>query len=328
VLVYKNIILKKRDKEKGDFMVKKKVTIVGAGHVGATAAQLIAEKDMANVVIIDVAEGITKGKALDIEEACPLWGSSSEVIGSSSYDDTANSDIVVITAGLARKPGMSRDDLLEANAQIVSSVAEKIRDTSPHALIIVVTNPMDAMAYLTFKVTGFAKEHIIGMGGILDTARFKSFIARELKVSPEIISTMVLGGHGDTMVPMPRLTTISGIPLTLLMSNDKYEALIERTRKGGAEIVGYLKTGSAFYAPAASVVEIIDTIFRNKNKILPCSVYLEGEYGIHNVFTGVPVKISARGIEEIIELELTDDEKAALKQSAQAVEELIGKLRI
>ena len=308
--------------------MKKKITVVGAGHVGATTAQLIAEKDMGDVVIVDVAEGIARGKALDIEEACPLWASSSRVTGTASYDETKGSDIVVITAGLARKPGMSRDDLLEANAQIVGSVAENIKKTSPEAIVIVVTNPMDVMAYLTFKITEFPRERIIGMGGILDTARFKCFIARELEVSPDIISTMVLGGHGDTMVPMPRLTTVSGIALSSLMEQDKIEALIERTRKGGAEIVGYLKTGSAFYAPAASAVEIIDAIFKSKSKILPCAVYLEGEYGLNDVFTGVPIKVAAQGLKEIVHLELTDDEVKALKNSAQAVEELTGKLKI
>ena len=306
----------------------KKITVIGAGNVGATTAQLIAEKGFAHIVLLDTAEGMAKGKALDIQEACPLWGSSSKVTGTADYKDTRDSDIVVITAGLARKPGMSRDDLLKSNASIVKAVAEQIRQTSPQAIVIVVTNPMDVMAYLTFKVTAFPAHRIIGMGGILDTARFSAFIAEELKVSPDSIKGLVLGGHGDSMVPMPRFTTVSGISLPALMKSERMEALIERTRQGGAEIVGYLKTGSAFYAPGASVVEIVEAILFNKGKILSCAVYLNGEYGIDSIFTGVPVKIASRGVEEIVILDLTDDERSQLQASAMSVNKLVQKLEI
>jgi len=306
----------------------KKITIIGAGNVGATTAQLIAQKGLSHVVILDIADGLAKGKALDIQEACPLWGSSSKVLGTASYEDTMGSDIVVITAGLARKPGMSRDDLLRSNAAIVKAAAEQIRQSSPEAIVIVVTNPMDVMAWLTYKVTGFPAHRVIGMGGILDTARFASFIADELKVSPDCIKGLVLGGHGDSMVPMPRFTTVTGIALPNLMQPHRMEALIERARNGGAEIVGYLKTGSAFYAPGASVVEIIEAILFDKGKILPCSVYLEGEYGIDGIFTGVPVKISAKGIEEIVILDLTEEERTQLHASALAVNTLVQTLEI
>ncbi|HLC15995.1 MAG TPA: malate dehydrogenase [Thermodesulfovibrionia bacterium] len=306
----------------------KKITVIGAGNVGATTAQLIAQKGLAHVVLLDIADGLAKGKALDIQEACPLWGSSSKVLGASSYEETTGSDIVVITAGLARKPGMSRDDLLRSNAAIVKAAAEQIRQSSPEAIVIVVTNPMDVMAWLIYKVTGFPAHRIIGMGGILDASRFAAFIADELKVSPDSIKGLVLGGHGDSMVPMPRFTTIAGIALPNLMQPERMQALIERTRQGGAEIAGYLKTGSAFYAPGASVVEIIEAILFDKGKILPCSVYLEGEYGIDGIFTGVPVKISAKGVEEIVILDLTEEERTQLHASALAVNTLVNTLEI
>lgn len=306
----------------------KKITVIGAGNVGATTAQLIAEKGLAHVVLLDIEEGMAKGKALDIQQACPLWGSSSKVAGTADYKDTRDSDIVVITAGLARKPGMSRDDLLKSNAAIVKSTAEQIRQTSPQAIVIMVTNPMDVMAYLTYKVTGFPAYRIIGMGGILDTARFSAFVADELKVTADSINGLVLGGHGDSMVPMPRFTTVSGISLQYLLEPGRIEALIERTRYGGAEIVSYLKTGSAYYAPGASVLKIIEAILFDKGEILPCSVYLKGEYGIDGVFTGVPVKISSKGVEEIVILDLTEKESSQLHASATAVKTLVQKLEI
>jgi len=308
--------------------LRKKITVVGAGNVGTTTAQLIAERDLADVVLIDIIEGIPQGKALDIQEACPIWNSSARVTGTNSYDDTAGSDIVVITAGLARKPGMSRDDLLKANAEIVKKVAEDIAGTSPEAIVIVVTNPMDVMAQLTQKVTGFPFHRVIGMGGVLDSTRMRTFIALETGVPPEDIRTMVLGGHGDQMVPIPGLTTIKGEMITGVMPEQKVEAIIERTKNGGAEIVGLLKTGSAYYAPAASVVEMVEAIFHGKGNPLPCSVYLDGEYGIESVYLGVPVLLAPKGLEKIIELDLGEEEKKTLSVSAEAVRELIEKLGI
>lgn len=308
--------------------MRKKITVVGAGNVGTTTAQLIAERDLADVALIDIVEGIPQGKALDIQEACPLWNSSARVTGTNSYDDTSGSDIVVITAGLARKPGMSRDDLLLANAKIVNGVAENIAKTSPEAIIIVVTNPMDVMAQLTQKVMGISHKRIIGMGGVLDSARMRTFISLETGITPGEIKTMVLGGHGDQMVPMPRFTTIKGKGISGILPEERLKAVIERTKNGGAEIVGLLKTGSAYYAPAASVVEMIEAIFGNKEEPLPCSVYLDGEYGIKEVYLGVPVRLSSKGIEKIIELELADDEKEALRASAEAVRGLIKKIGI
>ncbi|NOZ85654.1 MAG: malate dehydrogenase [Deltaproteobacteria bacterium] len=306
----------------------KKITVVGAGNVGATTAQLIAERDLADVVLVDVVEGIPQGKALDILEACPLWRSSAKVVGTNSFDGTADSDIVVITAGLARKPGMSRDDLLKANADIVGRVAEDTRRTSPSAVVIVVTNPMDAMAQVAMKVTTFPRQRVIGMGGVLDTARMRSFIAGETGVHPADIRAVVLGGHGDLMVPLPRLTMVGDKCITDILPEAAITRIMERTRNGGAEIVGLLKTGSAYYAPAASVVEMIETIFGIKDEPLPCSVYLQGEYGISGVYVGVPVRLGPKGLEEIIELELTDDERQALHESAEAVRRLTGKLGI
>jgi malate dehydrogenase len=304
----------------------KKITVVGAGNVGTTTAQLIAEKDLADVVLIDIIEGIPQGKALDILEACPLWHSSAKVTGTNSYDDTANSDIVVITAGLARKPGMSRDDLLKANADIVSQVARNIQKTSPDAVIIVVSNPMDAMVSVAQKVSGFPYSRVIGMGGVLDSSRMRTFIALETGTHPKDVHAMVLGGHGDLMVPMYRLTMVGDKNITEVLPEDKIQAIVDRTKNGGAEIVGLLKTGSAYYAPAASTVEMIENIVGMKDETLPCSVYLNGEYGINGTYVGVPVKLGPTGLEEILELELTDEEKQALGDSADAVRELIQKL--
>jgi malate dehydrogenase len=308
--------------------MRKKITVVGAGNVGTTTAQLIAEKNLADIVLIAIIEGVPQGKALDIHEACPLWKSSVSVKGTNSYDDTTGSDIVVITAGLARKPGMSRDDLLQANAEIIRGVAENIARTSPESIVIVVTNPMDVMAQLTQMVTGFPYRRVIGMGGILDSTRMRSFIASEMGLSPWSIQTMVMGGHGDQMVPMPRFTTVDGKNITDVLPEERIKAIIERTKNGGAEIVGLLKTGSAYYAPAASVVEMIENMFGNKNEPLPCSVYLEGENGVNGVYLGVPVILSPKGAEKIVEIELTEEEKEALSASAEAVRGLIKKIGI
>jgi malate dehydrogenase len=303
--------------------MNKKITIVGAGNVGTTTAQLIAERGLADVVLVDIIEGIPQGKALDILEACPLWGSDTKIIGTNSYDDTADSDIVVITAGLARKPGMSRDDLLLANAKIVKEIAQNISKTSPEAIIIVVTNPMDAMAQITQKITGFPHNRVIGMGGVLDTSRMRTFIAQEANVHPEDVRAIVLGGHGDLMVPLARLTMIGDRYITDILHESKIEQIIERTKNAGAEIVGLLKTGSAYYAPAASTVEMIESILGIKNEPLPCSVYLDGEYGISGVYVGVPVILGPAGLEKIIEIELTENERQALNASAEAVKRLV-----
>jgi malate dehydrogenase len=308
--------------------LRKKITVVGSGNVGTTTAQLIAEKDLADVVLVDIVEGIPQGKALDIQEACPLWGSSSKVIGTNSYEDTAGSDIVVITAGLARKPGMSRDDLLQANAKIIKDVSKSAATGSPDSIFIMVTNPMDVMAHLAQSVTGIPHKRMIGMGGVLDSSRMKSFIVMETGASPDDVENMVLGGHGDQMVPVKSLTKVKGKVITEALSGERVDAIIERTKFGGAEIVSLLKTGSAYFAPGASVVEMIEVIFGHKDKTLPCSVYLDGEYGIKGVYLGVPVKLSAEGIEEIVELELTDEEKRALDVSAESVRGLITGLGI
>jgi len=308
--------------------VHKKITIIGAGNVGTTTAQLIAERNLADVVLMDVVKGMPQGKALDIQQACPLWRSSAKVRGTNSFDETVDSDIVVITSGLARKPGMSRDDLLQANAGIIRSVAQNIAQTSPGAVVIVVTNPMDAMTYLTQKVTNFPYKRVIGMGGVLDSSRMRSFVTEELNVPPEDIEAVVLGGHGDLMVPLPRLTLIKGQPMIDILPASKVEDIIERTKDGGAEIVRLLKTGSAYYAPAASVVEMVEAIFGIKNEPLPCSVYLKGEYGITGVYAGVPIRLGPEGVKEIIELKLTEAEKSAFIKSAEAVRELIEKVEI
>jgi malate dehydrogenase len=294
--------------------------------VGTTTAQLIAERNLADVVLLDIIEGIPQGKALDIQEACPLWNSPCQVAGTNSFDDTVNSGIVVITAGLARKPGMSRDDLLKANADIMRRVAGNIAGTSPEAILIVVTNPMDAMAQLAQSITGFPHRKVIGMGGVLDSARMRAFISLELNVSPEKIQTMVLGGHGDLMVPLKSFTKVGEKLLSELLPASRINEIIERTKNGGAEIVGLLKTGSAYFAPAASVVEMIENIFGLKQEILPCSVYVDGDYGLQGVYVGVPVRLSSKGVQEIIELELDKEEKDALESSAEAVKGLIRKI--
>jgi malate dehydrogenase len=306
-----------------------KITVVGAGNVGATTAQRLAEKELARqVVMVDVIEGVPQGKGLDQWESAPIELFDSRVIGSNGYDETAGSDIVVITAGIARKPGMSRDDLLNTNAGIVKAVALEVKKTSPHAIIIMVSNPLDVMAYVALKVTGFPRERVLGMAGVLDTARYRSFLAEALDVSVRDIQAMVLGGHGDTMVPIVSYTTVSGIPVTQLIDKAKLDAIVDRTRNGGAEIVKYLKTGSAYYAPSAATVEMVEAILKDKKKILPCAAYLQGEYGIEGYYIGVPCKLGAAGLEKIIEIKLTPEEDAALKKSAAAVKELCAVISV
>ncbi|HME00323.1 MAG TPA: malate dehydrogenase [Terriglobia bacterium] len=304
--------------------MRKKVTVVGSGNVGATLAHRLADKQLADVVMIDIIEGVPQGKALDLLEAGPVEGYDVKVRGTNDYADTANSDLVVITAGFPRKPGMSRDDLLKANYDVVKGTVEQVVKHSPDCFLIVVTNPLDAMAQTAYKVSGFSKNRVIGMAGVLDTARYRTFIADALSVSVRDVQGFVLGGHGDTMVPVPRYTTVAGIPVADLMPRDQLDKIITRTRNGGAEIVNYLKTGSAYYAPSAAVAEMIDAIFNDRKKILPCAAYLEGEYGISGLFVGVPVKLGAKGIEQIIEIKLTAEEQAALEKSAASVKELVG----
>jgi malate dehydrogenase len=304
--------------------MRKKVSIVGSGNVGATAAHWISSKELADVVLIDIVEGVPQGKALDLLEAMPIEKRDSYLIGTNDYADTANSDIVVITAGIPRKPGMSRDDLLNTNHKIMKDVVSKAIQYSPNCILIIVSNPLDAMAQAAFKMSGLPRERVIGMAGVLDSARFRAFIAEELKVSVENVTAFVLGGHGDTMVPLPRYSTVAGIPITELMDAATIERLVQRTRDGGAEIVKYLKTGSAYYAPSAAVTEMVEAILKDKKKILPCAAYLEGEYGIKGLYVGVPVKLGEKGIEKIIEIKLTPQEKAALDKSADAVKELVG----
>jgi malate dehydrogenase len=301
--------------------VRKKVTIAGTGNVGATLAQRIAERDIVDVVMIDVVEGVPQGKALDLQEAGPVLGYDTLVTGTNNYDDTAGSEIIVITAGLARKPGMSRDDLLAANGEIVRHVAAETGNRSPKAVMIVVTNPMDVMAFVAMKASGFPRERVIGMGGVLDSARFRTFIALEMGVSVENVNAFVLGGHGDTMVPLPRYSSIAGIPITEMMTKDQIDRLVDRTRNGGAEIVALLKTGSAYYAPSVAALEMMEAILLDKKKIQPCSAYLTGEYGVQNVFAGVPVKLGAKGMEQVIEIKLSADEKAAFMKSVEAVKQ-------
>jgi malate dehydrogenase len=309
-------------------MARPKVTVVGAGNVGATTAQYIVERELADVVLTDVVDGLPQGKALDLLQAGPVHGYDCRITGANDYEPTAGSDIIVITAGLARKPGMSRDDLLLKNAEIVGGVVTETARRSPTAILIVVTNPLDAMAQLALRRSGFPKQRVIGMAGVLDSARFRTFIAQELDVSVENVTAFVLGGHGDTMVPLPRYSTVAGIPITELLPKDRIEALVTRTANGGAEIVGLLKTGSAYYAPAASVVEMVEAILKDKKKILPCTAYLEGEYGVKGLFVGVPVKLGRRGIEQILQITLSPDESAGLQRSAAAVRELTDKLGI
>ena len=305
-------------------IMRKKVSIVGSGNVGATAAHWIASKELADVVLIDIIEGVPQGKGLDLLEAMPIEKRDSYVIGTNDYTDTANSDIVVITAGIPRKPGMSRDDLLNTNYKIMADVVGKVVKYSPDGILIIVSNPLDAMAQAAYKLSKFPRERVIGMAGILDSARFRAFIAEELKVSVENVTAFVLGGHGDTMVPLPRYSMVAGIPITELIAPARLEELVQRTRDGGAEIVKYLKTGSAYYAPSAAVAEMVEAILKDKKKILPCAAYLDGEYGIKGLYVGVPVKLGSKGIEQIIQIKLTPEEQSALNKSADAVKELVG----
>jgi malate dehydrogenase len=304
-----------------------KITVVGAGNVGATCAQRLAEKELAReVVLIDVADGIPQGKGLDQWESAPIEGFDTRVIGSTGYEAAAGSEIFIVTAGIARKPGMSRDDLLRTNAGIVRSVSTEIARVAPNSIIIVVSNPLDVMSYVAMEASGFPKERVLGMAGVLDTARYRSFIALELNVGVEDIQALVLGGHGDTMVPLVNYTTVSGIPLTQLLAQDRIDALIDRTRNGGAEIVALLKTGSAYYAPSSAAVQMAEAIVKDKNRILPCAAYLQGEYGESGIFLGVPCKLGAGGLKEILEVQLTDAERAELKKSAQSVRSTMAAL--
>jgi malate dehydrogenase len=304
--------------------MRKKVTVVGAGNVGATCAVRLADRGLADVVVVDILEGIPQGKALDILQAGPVAGVDVKITGSNNYEPTANSDIVVLTAGFPRKPGMSRDDLLWANYDIVKNSVENTIKYSPDCILMVVTNPLDAMCHVAYKVSGFPKNRVMGMAGILDTARFRTFVAQKLDVSVKDVTAFVLGGHGDTMVPLVRYTSVAGIPLTDLLDAETIQSLVARTRNGGAEIVKYLKSGSAYYAPSAAVVEMVDSILNDRKRVLPCSAFLEGEYGIHKLFVGVPVKLGAEGIEKIFEAKLTEEENAALQKSAAAVQELVN----
>lgn len=308
--------------------MRNKVTVVGAGNVGATCAQRIAERGYADVVLVDIIEDMPQGKALDILQSGPILNFDSNIIGTNGYVETADSNIVVITSGVARKPGMSRDDLILTNMKIIKEVTENVVKHSPNCIIIMVTNPLDAMTQLALHVSKFPKNRVIGQSGILDSSRFRTFIAMELSVSVDDVAACLLGGHGDTMVAIPRLTTVGGIPMTELLPKDRVDAIVERTVKGGAEIVGLLKTGSAYYAPAAATVQMVEAIIFDKKKILPCAAYLEGEYGITGAFVGVPVKLGTSGIEQIIELKLTEEESAALKRSAEAVKELVAIMKL
>ncbi|PIE67672.1 MAG: malate dehydrogenase [Deltaproteobacteria bacterium] len=300
----------------------KKVTVVGAGNVGATAAQRLAEKELCDVVLVDIVEGVPQGKSLDLTEAAPIEKHDARLTGTNGYEETAGSDIVIITAGIPRKPGMSRDDLISTNAGIIKTVTEQIVKYSPDCILIIVSNPLDAMCHVAYEASGFPKNRVIGMAGVLDSARFRAFIAMELDVSVENTHAFVLGGHGDTMVPLPRYSTVAGIPITELISAERIAELVDRTANGGAEIVGLLKTGSAYYAPASAAVEMAESILKDKKKVLPCAALLQGEYGVEDLFIGVPVKLGKGGIEDVIEITLTDDEKAALMKSADAVQGL------
>ena len=303
--------------------MRQKITVVGAGNVGATTAQRLFEKSYADIVLVDIVEGLPQGKALDILESGPVVGSDAHIIGTNSYDETANSDIIVITSGIARKPGMSRDDLLLTNMKIVSDVVEKTVSKSPDSILVIVTNPLDAMAQQALKVSGFTKEKVVGMAGVLDTARYRSFLAEELNVSVDVVQAYVLGGHGDTMVPTVGPTTVGGIPVADLIPANRLDEIVQRTRDGGAEIVGLVNTGSAYYAPSASIVEMIDSIVLDKKLILPCTAYLEGEYGLDGLYVGVPVKLGRSGIEHVYEFNLTDSELKSLHKSAESVKELL-----
>ncbi len=305
----------------------KKVTVIGAGNDGATAAQRMCEKELCDVVLVDIVEGVPQGKALDLTEAAPIEKHDAHLTGSNGYEATQGSDIVIITAGIPRKPGMSRDDLIATNAGIVKNVTEQVAKLSPNTVLIIVSNPLDAMCHVAYEASGFSKNRVIGMAGVLDSARFRAFIAMELNVSVENTHAFVLGGHGDTMVPLPRYSTVAGIPITELMPADRIDALVERTANGGAEIVSLLKTGSAYYAPASAAVEMAESILKDKKKVLPCATYLQGEYGLNDLFIGVPVKLGANGVEDVIEIKLSQSEQELLNKSAQAVEELKGILQ-
>ena len=308
--------------------MNRKVSVIGSGNVGATVARSIADKELADVVLLDILQGVPQGKGLDMLQACPVEGSDARVLGTNDYADTADSQIVVITAGLARKPGMSRDDLLTKNYQIIKRVTEQVVKHSPDCIIVPVTNPLDAMCQVVYRVSGFSRERVIGMAGVLDSARMRAFIAQELDVSVENTHAFVLGGHGDTMVPLPRYSTVAGVPITELMSSETIDAIVKRTAAGGAEIVNLLGTGSAFYAPGSAIVEMVEAILKDKKKILPCAVFLQGEYGIQDLFVGVPVKLGAGGLEEIISVTLTNDEQVALRKSADAVRELVEIIKV
>lgn len=305
-----------------------KITVVGAGNVGATVAQYAVERELGDVVLVDILEGVPQGKALDLAQAGPIHGYDAVLVGTQGYEATEGSDVVVITAGLPRKPGMTRDDLLFKNAEIVAGVVDQVAPRSPQAILVLVTNPLDAMVQLAWKRSGFPPERVVGMAGVLDSARFRTFIAWELGVSVENVSAFVLGGHGDTMVPLPRYSTVAGIPITELLPPERIEALVRRTRDGGAEIVNLLRTGSAYYAPAAAVVEMVEAILKDKKKILPCAAYLRGQYGIHGLYVGVPVKLGRGGVEQVLEIRLTPEEQAAFHRSAAAVRELVEKLKL
>ena len=307
-------------------MARNKVTVIGAGNVGATTAQRIAEAGLADVVLVDIVDGLPQGKGLDLAEAAPVVGHDARVIGTNDYADTAGSDIIVVTSGIARKPGMSRDDLMNTNAGIVKAVAAAAAAASPNAILIIVTNPLDVMCHVAMQASGFPRERVLGMAGVLDSARFRTFIAMELGVSVEDTHAFVLGGHGDTMVPLPRYSTVAGIPITELMSPERVAALVDRTANGGAEIVALLKTGSAFYAPAAAVFEMVESILHDRKRVLPCAVLLKGEYGQQDLFVGVPVVLGAGGLERVIQIELTAEEQAAFDKSAGAVREQVAKL--
>ncbi len=306
--------------------MKNKVSVIGAGGVGATAAQYIAQDELADVVMVDIVGGLPQGKSLDLLEAGPVRGFDSILSGSNDYKDTANSDIVVITAGLARKPGMNREELLMKNSEIVKSVTDKLIKGSPNSIIIIATNPLDVMTYLCWKLSGFSPKRVLGMAGALDSARFRAFVARELNISVKDTQALVLGGHGDSMVPLPRYCTVSGIPITELISKERIDSIVERTRKAGGEIVDYLKTGSAYYSPGACVAEMVEAILKDKKRLLPCAAYLNGEYGLKDVYVGVPVILGASGAERIVEVDLTEEEKDALHASAEIVRKNIAKL--
>ena len=308
--------------------MRKKIAIIGAGNVGATTAQRLAERDYCDIVLVDIVDGLPQGKSLDMLEAGPVVGYDTNLIGSNGYEETSNSDLVIITSGVPRKPGMSRDDLLLTNKRIVQTVTEQAIAYSPDCMLLVVSNPLDAMVQLAYSVSGFPKHRVFGMAGVLDTARYRTFIAEELDVSVQDVQALVLGGHGDTMVPLPRYTTVAGVPVTQLMERGRLDAIIERTRRGGEEIVRFLRTGSAFYAPSAAIAEMVDAILLDKKRILPAAALLEGEYGIDGLFVGVPVKLGAGGVEQVIEIQLDDGEMRSLRRSADAVRELIKTMAI